>query len=438
MGERMTSPRDDALAIWHAAVDAVRPGDLLPAFVRSDAKLQAAVGRAKRIFVVGAGKAGAAMSEALESALVDHLDKVTGLVNVPADAVRPLQRIRLHAARPPASNHPTAEGVAGAEEMLALLRSAGPDDIAICLLSGGGSALLPAPDGITLEDKQQVTKLLHACGATIHEMNAVRKHLSRIKGGRLAQAFRGRELFSLIISDVVGDQLDVIASGPTAADSSTFADALAVIDRYELRSKAPAAVISHQERGGDETLKVLPANVHNIILGNNALALRAATVKAESIGFSVLNLGSFVEGETRQVAIAMAGIVRSIQVDRLPIAPPACVLIGGETTVTLSPESGKGGRNQEFVLSALCQLREMGMQDIVVLSGGTDGEDGPTDAAGAVADLATWSRIRTLGLNPFAHLAQHDAYPLFDRVDGLIRTGLTHTNVMDVRVLLVK
>jgi hydroxypyruvate reductase/glycerate 2-kinase len=432
----------DALAIWRAAVDAVRPGDLIPAHIRGDRRLQDAITRAKRILVVGAGKAGAAMAEAMEAAIGEHLDKVTGIVNVPADAIRPLKRIVLHAARPAASNHPTADGVRGAERMLVLLNTAGPEDVAICLISGGGSALLPAPEGVTLEDKQAVTKLLHACGATIHEMNAVRKHLSRVKGGKLAETFQGKELFSLVISDVVGDPLDVIASGPTAADPSTFADALAVLDRYGLRTKAPPAVIQHLERGAaggvPETLKTLPANVHNIILGNNALALRAATVKAEALGYRVLNLGSFVEGETRPVAVALAGIVPSIRADGLPVAPPACVLIGGETTVTLGPDSGKGGRNQEFVLAVLDKLGEAGMRGVAVLSGGTDGEDGPTDAAGAIADEATWSMIRQQGLNITRHLDRHDAYPLFDAVGGLIRTGLTHTNVMDVRVLLVQ
>ncbi|HKB03370.1 MAG TPA: DUF4147 domain-containing protein [Gemmataceae bacterium] len=432
----------DALAIWHAAVDAVRPGDLLPSHVRSDPRLQQAIASGTRILVVGAGKAGAAMSEALETAIAEQIDKVTGVVNVLADAVRPLRRIRLHAARPPASNHPTADGVAGAEEMLHLLRSAGPDDVAICLLSGGGSALLPAPDGVSLEDKQAVTKLLHACGATIHEMNAVRKHLSRVKGGRLAQAFRGRALFSLIVSDVVGDPLDVIASGPTAADPSTFADALAVLDRYGLRDKTPRGVVEHLENGAagrvPETLKELPAHVHNVILGNNALSLRAATAKAEQLGYRVVNLGSFVEGESRQVATAVAGVVRGIRANSVPVAPPACVLIGGETTVTLDASPGKGGRNQEFVLAALHKLGEDGMRGVAVLSGGTDGEDGPTDAAGTVADETTWAELRRRGLDVATHLDRHNAYPLFDAVGGLIRTGLTQTNVMDVRIILVR
>jgi hydroxypyruvate reductase/glycerate 2-kinase len=432
---------NDALAIWHAAVDAVRPGVLLPDRVRNDAKMQESLLRAKRILVVGAGKAGAAMSESLESALADHLDKIVGIVNVPADAVRPLKRITLHAARPAASNHPTADGVAGADKILSLLASAGPEDVAICLISGGGSALLPAPDGVSLEDKQAVTKWLHACGATIQEMNAVRKHQSRVKGGRLAQAFRGAELFSLIISDVVGDPLDVIASGPTAADPSTFVDALAVLDRYGLRGKTSVAVIEHLERGRaglvPETLKELPANVHNILLGNNALALQAATAKAESIGYRVLNLGSFIEGETRPVAVAVAGVVRSIQADQLPVAPPCCLLSGGETTVTLGPGAGKGGRNQEFVLAMLHKLGDAGMRNVAVLSGGTDGEDGPTDAAGAVADENTWAKLQRSDRSMVEHLDRHDAYPLFDSVGALIRTGLTNTNVMDVRVILV-
>ncbi len=432
------SLRADALAIWHAAVEAVRPARLMG---EPSADLIAALESAHRILVVGAGKAGAAMAEAFENSLGNLLDKVTGFVNVPAEAVRPLKRIQLHAARSMGSNHPTAAGMVGSEEMLELFRTAGPNDVGVCLLSGGGSALLPAPAGITLVDKQAVTKQLHACGATIHEMNAVRKHLSRIKGGRLAQAFTGRELFSLIISDVVGDPLDVIASGPTAADPSTFADALAVLDRYDLRASAPPSAIAHLERGvaGDvpETLKVLSAKVHNRIVGNNAIALLAATARAESLRYHILNFGSFIEGETRLVAKTFAGIVRSIRANEGPMRPPACLLIGGETTVRLTADSGKGGRNQEFVLALLNELGPIEMENVVALSGGTDGEDGPTDAAGALADQSTWPALHQHRLDPTRHLNRHDAYPLFDAIDGLIRTGLTHTNVMDVRVVLI-
>ncbi|MBA4063200.1 MAG: glycerate kinase [Isosphaera sp.] len=424
--------RERAVEIWRAAVDAVRPGPLVEAAVRGEA----AVSAAPRVLVVGAGKAGPGMAAGLETALADRLDRVEGLVNVPAGMTADLRRVRLHAARPPGVNEPRPEGVAGAEEMLRLLASAGPDDVAVCLLSGGGSALLPAPaDGVTLADKLAVTKLLHRSGATIDEMNCVRKHLSAVKGGRLAQAFRGRLLLSLVISDVVGDPLDVIASGPTAPDPTAFADALAVLDRFGLA--VPEGVRRHLEAGRagsvPETPKAVPANVVNRVIGSNRVALDAARRKAEAFGYRVLDLGAFVEGETRQVATAVAGVVRSVRRDGAPAAPPACVLLGGETTVTLGDDPGKGGRNQEFVLAVLAKLGRDGMCGVTVLSGGTDGEDGPTDAAGAVADAES---LADAGGTVEDHLRRHDAYPFFERASGLLKTGLTGTNVTDVRVIL--
>jgi hydroxypyruvate reductase/glycerate 2-kinase len=340
-------------------------------------------------------------------------------------------------------NEPRPEGVAGVEEMLRLLESAGPDDVAVCLLSGGGSALLPAPvASVPLADKLAVTRLLHRSGATIDEMNCVRKHLSRVKGGRLAEAFRGRLLLSLIVSDVVGDPLDVIASGPTSPDPTTFAEAIEVMRRYGLLAAAPASVVRHLERGcaGEvpETPKVAAANVENRIIGSNRVALGAARRAAEALGYRVLDLGAFIEGETRAVATAVAGLVRSIQSDGAPIAPPACVLIGGETTVTLGENPGKGGRNQEFVLAMLAKLGVEGMRGVTVLSGGTDGEDGPTDAAGAVADAETLAQVPGGCVSVSEHLASHDAYPLLDRAGALIKSGLTGTNVMDVRIVLVE
>jgi hydroxypyruvate reductase/glycerate 2-kinase len=429
-------------------VDAARPQDLIRAAL-SDPKLSllSTVARAPRILIVGAGKAGAAMSAALEDALDRDLGRVVGLVNVPADTVRPLRAVGLHAARPAGTNQPTAQGVAGACQMLDLLAGAGPDDVAVCLFSGGGSALLPAPvETVTLEDKQQITATLHACGATINEMNAVRKHLSRIKGGWLAKAFRGSVLFSLIISDVVGDPLDVIASGPTVADPTTFADALAVLQKFGLVNHAvaksvPAAVLRYLEEGAvgqkPETPKKLPGNVHNHVIGNNAKALVAAGQKAQDLGYRVLNLGSYIEGETREVATALAGIVRSVQSEGLPLPPPLCILSGGETTVTLTTQPGRGGRNQEFVLAAGSKLGPAGLRNVVLLSGGTDGEDGPTDAAGAIADETTFRAAEKKGLVPEAFLARNDAYHFFDATGDLLRTGLTETNVMDVRVFLV-
>jgi glycerate 2-kinase len=440
--------REQARTIWQAAVDAANPFELVrTALTAADTPLHAAVERAERIIVVGGGKAGAAMAAGAEAGLAKRLDHVVGVVNVPRETVRPLQAIELHAARPAGVNHPTAAGVAGVERILELVQRAGPNDLCLCLLSGGGSALLPAPvSGITLEDKQQVTKLLHACGATIDEMNCVRKHLSRIKGGRLAQAFPAlaggrRELVSLIISDVVGDPLAVIASGPTAADPTTFADALAVLERFGLREKTPRTILAHLEAGAagkvPETLKELPAHVHNRILGNNSKALAASQRVAESLGYRVLNLGAFIEGDTQQAATVLAGIVRSIQVDGQPLSPPVCVLSGGETTVTLPPKHGRGGRNQEFVLAALHKLGANGMRGVVILSGGTDGEDGPTDAAGALADAGSLVRASNLLLSSEAYLRGHDAYSFFERTGDLLKTGLTQTNVMDVRVMLI-
>jgi glycerate 2-kinase len=435
--------RSQALAIWQAAVAAARPEPLIRAAL-ADASLPLldTLQRARRICVVGAGKAGAAMSAGLEEPLAGYLHRMQGLVNVPAEAVRPLQAIHLHAARPAATNQPTAEGVAGTRRILDLLSHAGPDDVALCLLSGGGSALLPAPvEGVTLAEKQQVTRLLHECGATINEMNTVRKHLSRSKGGGLVQAFSGSSLHSLIISDVIGDPLDVIASGPTAADPTTFADALAVLEKFDLSSRVPASIRDYLRRGAagqvPETLKVLPDNVHNYVIGNNVKALTAATGQARQLGYPVLNLGSCLEGETRDVAAVLAGIVRSIRAQGQPCAPPVCLLSGGETTVRLAADHGLGGRNQEFVLAMMVKLGLMGLDDVVVLSGGTDGEDGPTDAAGAVADSESWIKARKAGLAPESFLARNDAYAFFSATGDLLRTGLTHTNVMDVRVILV-
>jgi hydroxypyruvate reductase/glycerate 2-kinase len=433
---------EHARQIWDRAVAAVEPEALVRQTLIADGPLADAVAKAGRILVAGGGKAGAAMGAGVEIALADRLDHVTGWVNVPAGSERPLRTIRLNAARPAGRNEPTAAGVDGSERMLELFAGAGPDDIGLCLLSGGGSALLPAPvEGVLLEDKQAVTRLLHACGATIGEMNCVRKHLSRIKGGGLARAFAGRVLFSLIVSDVVGDPLDVIASGPTVPDPTTYADALAVLNRYGIMDKTPSAIRRHLERGAAgeivETLKELPPNAHARVIASNAVALAAARREAERLGYRVVNLGAFVEGETRHVATALAGVVRSIRADGEPVAAPACILVGGETTVTLTPAHGKGGRNVEFVLAALCHLGSGGMRDVVILSGGTDGEDGPTDAAGAVAEAATLADAARLGLDPGAYLDHHDAYSFFDATGGLLRTGLTQTNVMDVRVLLV-
>ncbi len=440
-----TKLREHALSIWQAAVDAVRPQPLIGELIADEnAPLMQALESARRILVVGGGKAGVAMASAIEKELASLLDRVEGVVNVPGNeqGLPELEKIRLLVARPAGTNQPTAEGVGGTRQILELVGNADPEDVVLCLISGGGSALLPAPfEGITLEDKQRVTKLLHKCGATINEMNCVRKHLSAIKGGRLAQRFTGRELFSLIISDVIGDPLDVIASGPTAPDPTTFEEAKAVLTKFQLWDEIPESVRSVLEKGiaGQipETAKQIPDNVSNYVLGNNGKALSAAENVAENLGYKVLNLGSFIEGETREVAIAFAGIVRSIQTEGIPNKAPVCLLSGGETTVTLGEGHGLGGRNQEFVLAMLNHLPAEDLKNIVLLSGGTDGEDGPCDAAGAMGDEQTRRRAAELGLSVVDYLDRHDAYHFFEQTGDLIKTGLTHTNVMDVRVILV-
>ncbi len=461
---KVTNPRGQALAIWQAGVEAVRPERCLPDALGGLPPGFSPLASFDRILVVGAGKAGAAMSQALETALEGHgvdLRRVQGLVNVPNETVTPLRAIRLHAARPAGTNQPTAAGVEGAGEILRLAGSAGPNDLLLCLISGGGSALLPLPvPGVTLEDKQHVTALLHRSGATIQEMNAVRKHLSRIKGGGLVRSFHGRLALALIISDVIGDPLDVIASGPTCADPTTFADALEVLERYGLTARTPAAVLTYLRAGAagkhPETLKVLPTDeqaaqdrptIINRIIAGNRHALAAAAVKATDLGYEVWNFGSYLDGDTGRLADVLARLAGRVVSEsppadeRGPSGPrtrPLAIVSGGETTVALPEGHGLGGRNQEFVLAFLHQRGIEGMQRITVLSGGTDGEDGPTDAAGAIGDAELLAQAARLGLAPADYLARHDSYHFFQPLGGLLCTGLTQTNVMDLRVILIE
>jgi hydroxypyruvate reductase/glycerate 2-kinase len=306
------------------------------------------------------------------------------------------------------------------------------------LLSGGGSALLPAPVyGISLEDKQRVTELLHACGASINEMNAVRKHLSRIKGGRLAQAFHGKRLISLIISDVIGDPLDVIASGPTAPDPTTFRDALSVLERHGLGGEVPpATVLDHLRCGAaglfiSETLKHPQPGVDHVIVGNAETAHTAAMAKAQELGYPVVDLGANVQGDTAAVVERLAAQLK--QENRG--AGRRCYIAGGETTVRLGPDHGLGGRNQQLVLGLAIRLGQDSLRHTVVFSAGTDGEDGPTDAAGAFADWQTLERAQAAGLNAQEYLNRNDAYHFFEATGDLFKPGLTQTNVMDVCVV---
>jgi glycerate 2-kinase len=431
--------RRDALKIFRAALGAanVRVGVREHVRVNGDrltvGKRRYLLNRFRRIFVIGAGKASAEMALALEALLGRRI--AGGLINVKYGHTARLRRIDLNECGHPV---PDEAGVRGAQRIAQIARDAGEDDLVICLISGGASALLPMPAaGLTLEEEQRTTELLIACGASIHEINAVRKHISGIKGGQLARLCWPAAVISLIVSDVVGDDLDTIGSGPTAPDRSTFADARAVLARYAIENRVPAAVRARLREGAEETPKpgdAIFSRVQNAIVVSNRLALQAAAKQARTLGYRTMILSTTIEGETRDVARVHAAIAKEICASGHPLKPPACVISGGETTVTLRG-NGTGGRNQEFALAAALDIA--GLERTLVLSAGTDGTDGPTDAAGAMTDGSTMERAIAAGLNARRALDENDAYPFFDKLGDLIRTGPTGTNVMDVHVVLV-
>lgn len=438
-----TRLRRDAVRIFKASLDAADPAKAIARAVsRSGEILQVGKQRYRldqydRVVVLGAGKASALMAQALERILGARIS--AGLINTKYRHLAKLKRIELNECGHPV---PDAAGMDGARRIAALAEDCGPRDLVFCLISGGASALTPLPaPGISLEEKQAVTRALLACGATIHEINAVRKHISGIKGGQLARLASPAAVISLMLSDVIGDSLDVIGSGPTAPDSSTFASAWAVIEKYGITSQVPATVAGRFRAGVAGRIAETPkpgddcfAKTQNLIVGSNRLAVDAAALKAKELGYRPVVLSTFIEGETREIASMHAAIAREALASGHPSKPPVCFISGGETTVTIRG-NGLGGRNQEFALAAALALS--GLPGVVALSGGTDGTDGPTDAAGAVADGATVQRALALGLDPAATLAGNDSYHFFEALGDLVKTGPTGTNVMDVRLLLV-
>lgn len=459
----MNSPaarlRDDALEIWHAGVAAVDSQQLVRDVVHVDLEKNNIQGDrlwleisgrpvpftpGSRLVVVGAGKAGAGMAAGLEEALggsvIEQLD-LDGWVNVPADCVRQLKRIHLHGARPAGINEPSEEGVVGSGRILEMVGALGPGDTCICLLSGGGSALLPAPTaGISLADKQQVTRLLSDAGANIHQLNTVRKQLSLIKGGGLARACHAGLLVTLVISDVLGDPLDMIASGPTIEDQSTADDALAVLEEFDPDGRStPGAIISLlRDASGTRPLEMSTENqLFHHVIGNNKAAVKAAGEEAVRRGYAVeLEANQQLEGTAEEVGIRLSGWLGSLPADQ----QPRCLVSGGEPVVQLvDPEHrGRGGRNQQLVLAALVDQLAQGarLEDAVILSAGTDGEDGPTDAAGAWIDQSRVEQVLQQDRDARDFLARNDAYTFFDSVGSLLRTGPTHTNVCDLRIVL--
>ncbi len=445
----MKSLETDARTIWQAGVDAVRAEILVADAIHCADECLTICGHTfplseiGRIAVVGAGKAGAGMAAAVETALGEPVveEKVHGWVNVPADCLRPLAKIHLHAGRPAGINEPTAEGVTGSREILNIVGNLGPDDLCLVLISGGGSALLPAPcPPLTLEDKQAVTRFLMSHGADIVELNTVRKQLSSLKGGGLARASSAGQMITLIISDIVGDPLDMIASGPTVPDASSTGQALQILEKFDATPPTvPQSVFEFLNDGGrSASSEAFPGHVSNHIIGSNQTALQAAAERAKQLGYEVVSLGSGNAGEANAEGRALADRCRELR-DDCSRQHGVCILSGGEPVVDLVETDlpRRGGRNQQLVLAGLLHLAGDGMQNIVLLSGGTDGEDGPTDAAGAWADSGILETARQKNLDLQSFLDINNAYSLFERVGGLLITGPTHTNVMDLRVGLV-
>lgn len=444
--------RQQAEAIWSAGVAAVDSAKLVRQVVcRDDGIVQIcgekfALSALRRIVVVGAGKAGAGMAAGLEVALGPDLvqSKVVGWINVPFDCVRPLHRIHLHSARPPGVNEPTAEGVLGSDRILDLVASLTDDDLCLVLISGGGSALLPAPaTGISLNDKLAVTRCLMQSGATIQELNTVRKRLSRIKGGGLLRMAHAGRMISLMISDVAGDPLDIIASGPTVCDAGTAKDALEVLEKFVGRTSDERSVPESVWRVLEEQVKSQATHAaphiacENHVIGNNQTALTAAVERARRLGYEVRDLGTNRQGIARSVGVELAELCLDARDEHCRTG--ICFAGGGEPVVRLvaTDKPRRGGRNQEVALAAGCRWKDEDITRLIVLSGGTDGEDGPTDAAGAHFDSTIQQAACETGLLPAEFLAINDSYTFFEMMGGLLKTGPTHTNVMDLQIALV-
>lgn len=455
--------RSDAERIWHAGVAAVAPGQLIRQQIRIDGDFLVVADdridmrNVGRIAIVGAGKAAGAMAAALEEVLgADLLDEkhVTGLVSVPSDCIVPTQRVKLVPGRPPGINEPCLAGVAATRRILEIVGELRPNDLCLCVITGGGSALLPAPvHGISLEEKVRLTKLLSGVGANIEQLNIVRRELSVVKGGGLARACRAGRLVSLIISDILGDPLDLIASGPTVDRVPEPEAALAVIESLGLvhepdlagvvellKSKSQAedrANAKHTADGPSSQSKERhsrSATVTNIILANNATAVDAAGGEAERLGYSHAMLcATASEGPAEEVGRHLAAMALRMRSED----GPDCLITGGEPTVKLIEPSrrGRGGRNQQLALAALIEMGNC--RGLALLSGGTDGEDGPTDAAGAIVTEEVVAQARAQRLDPHDFLSRNDAYGYFEAAGGLFKTGPTQTNVCDLRVVTV-
>ena len=434
--------RKSARKIWEAALTAASPETCIRNAIRLNDGTLTAGGREfsldGRVIVIGAGKAVARMAQVVEGILGHRI--TAGLVVTKDGHGLPLERIRLVEAGHPI---PDARGAQAIRETADLLTDLKPEDLVLCLISGGSSALWPAPAaGITLEEKRAVTSDLLRAGATIQELNGVRKHLSGVKGGQLARWAAPARVISLIMSDVIGDPLDAIGSGPTAPDTTSFSTALATVQKYDI--EVPAATLARLQSGARGQVPETPKaadpvfrNVHNLIIANNQLLIDAATRQARDLGFNTLVLGTEVEGEAKDVAGFFAAIAREVGQSGNPVAAPACILAAGETTVTVRGH-GLGGRNQEMALAwAISMAARYAPGASCFASVATDGTDGPTNAAGGLVDPLTCSRAIEKGMMPLNYLRSNDSSNLLSATGDLIVTGPTQTNLMDLQILLV-
>ena len=441
--------RSEASNIFNASLKPVNPYEAVRRFVRIENN-RLIVGSADslvaelelknydRILLVGGGKATAPMARAMEDILGDKID--SGIIIVKYGFTETLSYTKIIEADHPL---PDLNGVEGTRRILDLLNEAEEKDLIFSLISGGGSALLPQPAGnITLEEKQSITRKLLECGASIDEINSIRKHISSSKGGQMARAAYPATTVNLMLSDVVGDRMDVIASGPFVPDKSSFEDTWQIIEKYKLK-EIPLSVENHLKAGREGNIPETPKEgdpifdkVHNIIIGSNILAIEAAAREAEKIGYRTIILSSMIEGETKDIARVHTAIAKEILKTGRPVDPPCCIISGGETTVTIKG-SGKGGRNQEFCLAAAIDIKDLPNR-IVILSGGTDGNDGPTDAAGGIVDPLTIIRGNAAGMDASQYLGNNDSYNYLKKTGDLLVTGPTNTNVMDVRMVLVR
>lgn len=436
--------REQALEIFSAAVAAVQPAKLLPAYIsveNNQLRLHNqfySLSQIENVYIIGAGKASASMAFEVEKILGPLIKK--GVVATKHGHALPLNLIECIEAGHPL---PDQQSVYAGQRIIEIATQADENDIVIALISGGASALMADhPQGTTLDEVQLLFELLLKSGATIDEMNAVRKHLSRLKGGGLSRAAYPATLVTFILSDVIDDPLHVIASGPTVADPTTFDDAIRILKKYEIFAKIPATIKEWLLQGINgmipETLKPGDAffeKTTNHLIGTNKIALLAAAGKAASLGFEPVILPNYLSGEASAAAITFVKEILGIKYN----GKPACILMGGETTVTIRG-NGKGGRNQEFALAALAHLTQNvcdhGIQ--IILSAGTDGSDGPTDATGAFIDAGIIRNAKELQLNAAEYLLNNDAYHFFKKTGGLIITGPTQTNVMDIVLAIIK